>query len=87
MFTDGGAESVHPAGTYVYRFQLALPINTPPSFEGIHGFIRYSCRAVLDLPWKFDEECTAGFKIIKLIDLNLEPVAIRVSTLVGVGPV
>jgi hypothetical protein len=42
----------------------------PSSFEGEHGSVRYTIKATLDRPWKFDHEVTVPFKVVTPIDLN-----------------
>ena len=71
--------TVHPTGTFTYRFQMVLPSDIPPSFKGHHGNIVYYCDVTIDLPWKFDKECKAGLTVARTIDLNLERPAIRVQ--------
>jgi len=60
-----------PAGITTYSFACVLPTQLPSSFEGKHGNIRYSCKAVLDRPWKTDKEFRLSFTVIKTEDLNL----------------
>lgn len=60
-----------PAGVTTYSFACMLPPQLPSSFEGKHGNIRYSCKAVLDRPWKTDKEYRLSFTVIKTEDLNL----------------
>ena len=37
------------------------------------GQTRYTMKACLDRPWKFDHETVRIFSVINVIDLNLEP--------------
>ncbi|CRK98609.1 CLUMA_CG012196, isoform A [Clunio marinus] len=60
-----------PAGTTTYSFACILPQQIPSSVEGKYGNIRYSCKAVLDRPWKSDKEFRLSFTVIKAEDLNL----------------
>jgi Arrestin (or S-antigen), N-terminal domain/Arrestin (or S-antigen), C-terminal domain len=60
-----------PPGTTSYSFACMLPPQLPSSVEGKYGNIRYSCKAVLDRPWKTDKEFRLSFSVIKSEDLNL----------------
>lgn len=60
-----------PPGVTTYSFACMLPLQLPSSFEGKYGNIRYSCKAVLDRPWKTDKEFRLSFSVIKTEDLNL----------------
>ena len=71
-------ETIHPAGPANYRFQVALPTDLPPSYQGYHGRIEYYCDAQLDLPWAFDKEIKIPFVVAKTVDLNMEAPAVRV---------
>lgn len=61
-----------PPGEHVYPFTFSLPNNLPSSFEHIYGHIRYTVKAILDRPWKFDQETKAAFSIVANLDLNCE---------------
>ncbi|XP_065342547.1 arrestin domain-containing protein 17-like isoform X1 [Cloeon dipterum] len=71
----GGSDQTLTAGEHLFPFSYVLPTNLPSSFEGEHGHIRYTVRAVLDRPWTFDHEAKAAFTIISTLDLNTEPQA------------
>lgn len=62
-----------PAGTHEYKFSCQIPANAGTSFEGEYGRVRYTVRAVLHRPWKFDQTCTIAFTVLQILDLNLEP--------------
>lgn len=62
-----------PAGVTTYNFACMLPPNLPSSVEGKYGNIRYSCKAVIDRPWKTDKEYRMTFTVIKNEDLNVAP--------------
>nr|XP_019535015.2 arrestin domain-containing protein 3 [Aedes albopictus] len=62
-----------PAGTHEYKFTCQIPSNAATSFEGEHGRVRYTVRAVLYRPWKFDQTCTIAFTVLQPLDLNHEP--------------
>ncbi|XP_059473871.1 arrestin domain-containing protein 17-like isoform X2 [Neocloeon triangulifer] len=71
-FGGGGDQTLNP-GEHMYPFNYVLPINLPSSFEGEFGHVRYTVRAVLDRPWKFDQEAKAAFTVISPLDLNADP--------------
>jgi Arrestin (or S-antigen), N-terminal domain/Arrestin (or S-antigen), C-terminal domain len=60
-----------PAGITTYSFACVLPLQLSSSVEGKYGNIRYSCKAVLDRPWKTDKEFRLSFSVIKTENLNL----------------
>ena len=60
-----------PYGHNEYTFSFRLPNNIPCSFEHTNGYIRYTVKAVIDRPWKFDHECKAAFTVVSNLDLNL----------------
>ncbi|CAL1529234.1 unnamed protein product [Lymnaea stagnalis] len=66
------ANSLGP-GQHTFPFQLQLPTDLPPSFEGAYGYIRYWAKATIDKPWKFDHHTKRAFTVIPNLDLNQEP--------------
>lgn len=60
-------------GTHTYPFTCALPPTLPSSFEGEHGFVRYTVKVTLDRPWKFDQETKMAFTVTSHLDLNMSP--------------
>ncbi|XP_066268346.1 arrestin domain-containing protein 3-like isoform X3 [Branchiostoma lanceolatum] len=65
------------AGQHVYPFQYQLPMQgLPTSFEGAHGYIRYSVKGTIDKPWKFDHTTKRAFTVLEMVDLNQEPNAL-----------
>ncbi|XP_065095559.1 arrestin domain-containing protein 2-like [Ochlerotatus camptorhynchus] len=61
-----------PAGTHEYTFSCQIPPQAATSFEGELGKVRYTIRAVLVRPWKFDQTCTIAFTVLQPLDLNQE---------------
>jgi hypothetical protein len=53
-------------------FSYTLPKALPTSFEGEFGFIRYTCRAILERPWDFDVICCRAFTVVGIEDINDE---------------
>ncbi|KAK1124426.1 hypothetical protein K0M31_006786 [Melipona bicolor] len=70
-----GGEIEIQSGEHKFPFQCALPINLPSSFESDFGYVRYTVKATLDRPWKFDQEVKSPFTVISPLDLNQEPKA------------
>lgn len=71
--TPSGSEIELPAGEHRYPFSCSLPPNLPSSFEADYGHVRYTVKAIIDRPWKFDHEVKAAFTVIAPLDLNQEP--------------
>ncbi|KAK2579683.1 hypothetical protein KPH14_011032 [Odynerus spinipes] len=59
-----------PAGRSEYHFTYRLPTNIPCSFEHDIGYIRYTVRAVVNIPWGFDWWAKSAFTIVTPFDLN-----------------
>lgn len=59
-----------PAGFHRYSFNFSLPYNIPCSFEHANGHIRYTMKAVIDRPWRFDHESKIAFTVVSSYDLN-----------------
>jgi len=72
------------AGTHKYPFSFTLPPTVPPSFEGVHGYVRYTAKATMERPWKFNHDTHSAFTVIGLLDLNLEHPQFRVTSLICV---
>ena len=72
-----GEEIELPIGENSYPFTCSLPPNLPSSFESQYGHVRYTVKAILDRPWKFDQEVKTAFTVVSNFDLNREPRAIE----------
>lgn len=68
-----GGEIEIQSGEHTFPFQCVLPTNLPSSFESDFGHVRYTVKATLDRPWKFDQEAKSPFTVISPLDLNQEP--------------
>ncbi|XP_014669738.1 PREDICTED: arrestin domain-containing protein 3-like [Priapulus caudatus] len=64
-----------PAGRRVFDFSVQLPPHLPSTFEGAHGNVRYSAKACIDRPWKFDHTAKGMFTVVSVMDLNSSPEA------------
>ncbi|XP_025077865.1 uncharacterized protein LOC112554340 [Pomacea canaliculata] len=64
------------AGRTTYPFCFVLPPNLPSSFEGAHGYVRYSVKGIIDKPWRFDHTTKRPFTIISVFDLNADANAV-----------
>ncbi|KAJ4443542.1 hypothetical protein ANN_05215 [Periplaneta americana] len=73
VFGGSNETETLPAGEYCYQFNMILPNNLPSSFEGKYGYIRYTVKATLDRPWKFDHDVKAAFTVLSHVDLNSDP--------------
>ncbi|XP_008204873.1 arrestin domain-containing protein 17 [Nasonia vitripennis] len=66
-----GESSVEiPPGTHTYPFSFHIPSNVPCSFEHHIGHVRYSIKAVMDRPWRFDHKVMSAFTVIADYNLN-----------------
>ena len=68
------------AGNHRYPFKFTLPQNAPSSFECAYGSVRYTVEARIDQPSKSDHVTRSALTVISLVNLNLEPFELRVST-------
>lgn len=71
--TTGGERFELPGGRHAYPFSFALPSQIPSSFEGAHGYVRYTVRAVMQRQRKWNHECKIPFTVNTLVDLNTMP--------------
>ncbi|XP_011696573.1 PREDICTED: arrestin domain-containing protein 2 isoform X4 [Wasmannia auropunctata] len=68
-----GGEIEIQSGEHKFPFTCSLPTNLPSSFESDFGHVRYTVKATLDRPWKFDHDAKSPFTVIAPLDLNREP--------------
>ncbi|XP_031621545.1 arrestin domain-containing protein 3-like [Contarinia nasturtii] len=61
------------AGTYNYTFNCKLQSSLPTSFEGKHGFIRYTALVVVDHQNSKEKTFSEPFTVIRDINLNYNP--------------
>ncbi|KAI4494681.1 hypothetical protein M0804_000882 [Polistes exclamans] len=59
-----------PEGESTYYFSFQIPINIPCSFEHSTGYIRYTAKAIVDIPWKFNWWTKSAFTVVTPYDLN-----------------
>jgi hypothetical protein len=60
----------HPEGDFSYPFSIDLDEDIPSSYEGTRGYVRYTCKASVERPWKFDENVIEPFTVIQHYDCN-----------------
>jgi len=60
------------AGRYEFPFKYQLPSNValPTSFEGQHGYIRYTLTATISRSWKHNHTTKRGITINETVDIN-----------------
>ncbi|GMT20091.1 hypothetical protein PFISCL1PPCAC_11388, partial [Pristionchus fissidentatus] len=71
---DDGKDRILPSGLHEIPFSYTLPKSLPSSFEGDHGFVRYTCRAICERPWDFDIVSRTAFTVVGIEDINSDPV-------------
>ena len=70
-----GDNTMLPAGSHIYPFDLPLPENLPFSFETDDGWVRFHLEGVIDRPWKFDYKTKRPFTVLDVLHLNVIPLA------------
>ena len=73
IYGDGSETFYLNPGLHQFPFQFTLPLNIPTSYEGQFGSIRYTIRAVISRPWRFNHEKVRIFTVNNPLDLNTEP--------------
>lgn len=59
------------SGEHVYNFAQKIEKDTPSSFKGKYGEIKFYVKVTVVRSWKFDQNFQIEFNVIKPIDLNL----------------
>lgn len=77
---DGNEERTLPGGKHEVPFSYTLPKTLPSSFEGDFGYIRYTCKAILERPWDFDIVCKRAFSVVGIEDINEDSKALEPAT-------
>lgn len=60
-------------GEFNLPFCFKLPDKLPPTYEGLHGHVRYSVEARNEVQWGAEEHALARFKVNPIQDLNADP--------------
>ncbi|XP_046451060.1 arrestin domain-containing protein 17-like isoform X1 [Daphnia pulex] len=69
----GGSDRTLGKGKHQFPFSLILPHQIPSSFEGVHGNVRYTIRAVYERRRKWNHECKIPITVNSIMDLNQIP--------------
>lgn len=78
LSSNENQSAVIEPGIHTYTFACQLPATCPSSFEGFYGYIRYLVKVELVRPWKFNQNFTRGFTVLKVLDLNYDSPLLRV---------
>jgi hypothetical protein len=78
-FLDEDNEVTLAAGSYKFPFSYFLSGYLPSSFEGAHGRVRYKAKVTIGQRWKLDHVTRRVFTVINYVDLNAEPMHLRVT--------
>jgi Arrestin (or S-antigen), N-terminal domain len=57
-------------GNYEYPFTFRLPNELPSSFEGEHGWVRYTLTATVVRSWQSNHEIKVPITVNTVVDLN-----------------
>lgn len=60
----------HPPGKHMYPFCFKLPSRLPSSFTGEYGSVRYTLKAKIIRPWRFDRKIVNEVILRDKIDTN-----------------
>ena len=66
----GGESFDLMSGKYEYLFTFRLPNELPSSFEGEHGWVRYTLKATVVRPWRSNYEIKVPITVNTIVDLN-----------------
>jgi len=61
------------AGSHGFQFDYTLPRDLPSTFEGRWGSVKYTVKATLRRPDRFDIEREAELTVSAHVDLNDDP--------------
>ena len=72
LWGNGKDSTELAAGRYEFPFKYQLPSNValPTSFEGRHGYVRYTLTATILRSWKFNHTTKRGITINETVDVN-----------------
>eukprot|EP00727_Mastigamoeba_balamuthi_P012918 m51a1_g8249 hypothetical protein (418) ;mRNA; r:137498-138933 len=65
-----GAETVMPPGQYTMPFAFVLPRGLPASYTSPLGHVRYTLKATVDRPWRFDHKVYRCLSVLPVVDAN-----------------
>ncbi|KAL5273517.1 hypothetical protein ACFFRR_000326 [Megaselia abdita] len=57
-------------GEYTFNFETDIPSDSPSSYEGTYGQVRYKTKIVFMRPMLFDQNFCRGFTVINCLNLN-----------------
>jgi hypothetical protein len=67
---SSNADLILEESDYSYPFEFTIAQDLPTSFEHAHARVRYSVRAIIDIPWSFNLYAAISFTVINKLDLN-----------------
>ncbi|KFD55376.1 hypothetical protein M514_03716 [Trichuris suis] len=72
QYRMGKESPVLAKGKHEIPFSYRLPESLPSSFEGEFGFVRYTCKVIMERPWEPDLVCKRAFTVAGNEDLPEE---------------
>ncbi|KAL7295316.1 arrestin domain-containing protein 17-like [Trichogramma pretiosum] len=73
LYSEDAETTTLEVGNHIYYFSFQLPKNLPCSFEHRTGYVRYTIKAIIDRPWKFNHKTITAFTVLAPYDLNKKP--------------
>ncbi|KAG5866475.1 hypothetical protein JTB14_031684 [Gonioctena quinquepunctata] len=64
-------EGTMAQGQYEYPFTFTLPLQTPSSYDGKYGYVKYHIKANVDIPFAYDFTDKLEFDVSSVIDFNM----------------